>query len=364
MGVGLGVKMMWPLAAQEAEAGGSSELEPGHFLCAALKLAEMPASVFQDVLLDKRLVAVLEEDQRGLRQTLAGLGLRVPADSTPFRRGLRRLLRKDIQEGPRNRGEAIHRSAAARALFARAEAEAREAGEKEIAAGRLVEILLSAPDEDLAAALARIGDIRIDARPAAGKVEIEWLEAYGSDLTRRAREMQSDATRLEKIRCDAVCRVLAEVLFAGPGGKRSPLLLISQGERSAAAVVNDLAHWLVSSKPPTGFRRGRLLEIHSPAILNRETEGSPEARLEKVFQHLEGSKSSILFFDHFHRYLTPSIAGEGLLRRFQTFLKDSGSNCIMGMTEKQYEVHIEQAVSWRKVFRLIWIHDVSPSFQL
>jgi ATP-dependent Clp protease ATP-binding subunit ClpA len=364
MKVGLGVKMMWPLAAQEAAAGGSTELEPGHFLCAALKLAEMPAAVFQNILQDKRLVAVLEEDQRGLRQTLAGLGLRVPADSTPFRRRLRRLLRKDVHGGPKNRGEVIHRSAAARALFARAEAEAQVAGEKEIAPDRLVEILLADPDQDLAAALARVGDLGLAAGPAAGPGGMEWLEAYGADLTGRAREMQSDATRLEKIRCDAVCRVLAEGLFAGPGGQRSPLLLISPGERTAAAVVNDLAHWLVSSKPPTGFRRGRLLEIHSAAILNRESEGSPEARLEQIFQRWEGSKSTLLFFDHFHRYLTPSLAGEGPLRRFQTFLKDSKSNCILGMTKKQYEAHIEQAVSWRKVFRLIWIHDLSPNFQL
>ena len=364
MKVGLGVKMMWPLAAQEATAGEAPELEPGHFLCAALKLAEMPASVFQDVLKDKRLVVVLEEDQRGLRQTLEGLGLRVPADTTPFRRGLRRQLRKDVHGGPRNRGEVIHRSAAARALFARAEAEAQVAGEKEIAPDRLVEILLADPDQDLAAALARIGDIGLDVGPAAGPGGMEWLEAYGADLTGRAREMQSDSTRLEKIRCDAVCRVLAEGLFAEPGGKRSPLLLISPGERSAAAVVNDLAHWLVSSKPPTGFRRGRLLEIHSAAILNRESEGSPEARLEKVFQHLEGSKPTILFFDHFHRYLTPSLAGEGPLRRFQTFLKDSKSNCILGMTKKQYEAHIEQAAPWRNTFRLIWLHDASTHFEL
>jgi len=364
MNVGIGIRMMWPLAAQEAAAGGSPELEPGHFLCAALKLAEMPGSVFLDILKDKRLVAVLEEDQRGLRQTLEGLGLRVPADSTPFRRGLRRLLRKDVQGGAKNRGDVVHRSAAARALFARAEAEARKTGENEIGAGLLVEILLFDPGEALAGALAKIGDIRLAAGRGAGKVEMEWLDAYGSDLTGRARKMQSDSTRLEEIRGDAVCRVLAEVLFAGSGAKGSPVLLISQGERSAAAVVNDLAYWLVFSKSPPGFPPVHILEIHSVAILNRKTEGLPETRLEKVFQHLEGSKSIILFFDDFHRYLTPSLAGEGTSSRFQTLLKKSSTICIMGMTEKQYEAHIEHAVSWHKWFRLIWIHDVSPNFQL
>lgn len=364
MEIGLGIRVLWPLAAQEAAAGGASELEPGHMLCAALKLAELPASAFQDIMPNKELVAGLESDQRGLCVALEALGIRVPADSTPLRRGLRGLLRKRDPKGPGNRGGVIHRSASSKALFARAQAAAQEAGEKEINSGRLVEALLSAPDKALAEALAKMGNIRIDARPAADKAALAWIDAWGCDLTIRAREEKSDNARLEKIRRDAVCCVLAEALFSSHGVKMLPVLLVSRGERHVASLLIDLALWIASSNPPKGVNQGRILEIRSAAILNRDADDTPEDRLEEVFQRAATSKSTVLFFDDFHRYLTPAIAGEGISRRFQTLLNGGKTNCVMGMTQKQYETHVEHAAVWRNMFKLIWVHDTSPNFQL
>lgn len=363
MDIGLSIQMIWSLAAQEAAAGGAAELEPGHFLCAALKLAEMPASVFHDVVSDKDQVAGLEEDQRGLLKILENFGIRVPEVSTPLRRGLRGLLCKKDQGGPEKRGSVIHRSPVTKALFARAETAARECGDKAVGAVCLVQTLLSDPDEVVAGMLARIG-IHIDVRPVVGKVEIEWISAFGCDLTAQAREEKSDDAQLETIRRDAVCRVLAEALFAESGVKTLPTLLVSRGDRRAADIVNDLALWLVSTKPPSGACRVCILEIHSAAILNRDAKGSPESRLEDVFQCAATCKSTVLFFDDFHRYLTPSIAGEGLARHFQTLLNGTKTSCVMGMTQNQYQTHIENAALWRNVFRLIWIHDASPNFQL
>jgi ATP-dependent Clp protease ATP-binding subunit ClpA len=364
MDIGLGVRMVWPLAAQEAAAAGAAELEPGHFFCGALKLAEMPASVFNDVVPNKELVPVLEEEQRQLCAALEGVGIRVPTNSTPLRRALRGLLRKEGSAGQKDRGGVIHRSAHFKALFARAEAAAQQANEKEVGISRLVKTLLADPDEALAAALAQIGNMRIDARPAADEAAITWIDAYGCDLTARARQEKMDDAGVEKIRRDAVCRVLAEVLFAAPSVKTSPVLLVSRGERDAAAVVNGLAKWLVSSKPPAVVSHGCILAIDSAAILNREAGKSPEAGLEDVFKSAATTKSTILFFDNFHRYLTPSLAGEGMARCFQTLLNNAGTTCVVGMTQKQYETCIEHTASWRNVFKLIWIHDANPNFQL
>lgn len=177
MDIGLGIKVVWPLAAQEVAAGGAAELEPGHFFCGELKLAGMPVSVLNDIMPDNELVPVLEAEHRQLCAALEDQGIRVPANSTPLRRGLRR------QE-------------------------------------------------------------------------------------------------------------------------------------------------------------------------------SPEARLEEALRLSATTKSTVLFFDNFHRYLTPSIAGEGMARWFQTLLNDAKTS-VMGMTQKQHE----HTASWRDVFKPMWIHDAKPTFQ-
>jgi hypothetical protein len=155
MDIGIGIQILLPLSAQEAAAAGAAELEPVHILCAALKLAELPAAAFRDAVADKALVAdLIDEEQRGLCKVLKGFGIRVPDNSTPLRRGLRGLLRQNAHEGAGNRGGVLHRSAPFKALFAQAQTEAGEAGEKELGAGRLVETLLSNPDKALALILA------------------------------------------------------------------------------------------------------------------------------------------------------------------------------------------------------------------
>jgi ATP-dependent Clp protease ATP-binding subunit ClpA len=143
----------------------------------------------------------------------------------------------------------IHRSASLKALFARAEAAAREANEKEVGISCLIKILLAEPDEALAEALAQIGKLRIDARPSADKTVIAWIDSYGCDLTARARKEKIDDAGVESIRRDAVCRVLADVLFASPSVKTPPVLLVSRGERNAAAVINDLGNLCTSLQP-------------------------------------------------------------------------------------------------------------------
>jgi ATP-dependent Clp protease ATP-binding subunit ClpA len=364
MDIGIGVQIAWRLAIEEAAAEGAAELEPGHFVCGVLKLAEMPTSSFRDAVPDAAMVSALEENQRKLCKALEDLGVRVPDHSKPLRRELRSLLRKAHPRQKADPSAVIHRSPATKALFAQAESAAHEAGEEEVTAARLVEMLLTNPDEALASALANIGNVRIDALAAAGKGSNSWIDDYGCDLTRLASQENSNETRVETIRRDAVCRVLAESLFNGLGVKAPAILLIARGQRSASVVVNDLAFWLVSSKPPAGVRRSSILEIHSATVLNRESKGSPELRLEEIFQRTLTSKNTVLFFDDFHRYLTTSIAGKRLARRFQTLLSNSKTSCVLGMTQKQYEKHIEKAVAWHKGLRLIWIHDARPNFRL
>ena len=363
MDISIDIRMMWPLVSQEAMAGGASEVEPGHILCGALKIAEVPQAAIQNALQDKNIVAAFAKDQQRLCETLEDMGIRVPDGSTQLRRGLRGLLRKSSRGKAEASDGVMHRSVESRTLFEKATDKARKAGDLELTARCLIETILCEPDEGLAKALAKM-KIHIDARPAPNKAALAWIDTCGVDLTTQARETGPDTARLERIKRDAVCRVLAEALFPASEKKSPPVLLISKGERQAASAVKDLAFWLVSSTPPAGVRQGCILEIQSAAILNNRAEGSPESRIEDVFRQAENSRTTALFFDDFHRYLIPSIAGKGLPNSFQSLLKEGKTNCVVGMMQKQYETHLEKAAVWRNVFRLIWLHDTATRFEL
>lgn len=364
MELGVSIQILWPLAADEATAACAEEIEPGHVFCAALKVAELDPSLFRNALPKQELVARLEEDLPALNSALEQMGIRIPEGSTPFRREIRVLRRKDNRRAPKNQaGAVLHRSADTKAIFALAEAAARDSGESDLRVGRVVTALFTHPDEALARALAQLGDAYIEAQPRSAEGATDWIDAFGFDLTQQAREEDLGGARLSVIRRDAVCRVLADTLFASKGKPR-PALLVSGGERTVAATVRDLAAWLVSSEPPAGIRRGRVFEIDSAVVLDRHREGTPEGRLDRVFRHAADWKSSILFFDNFHRYLARDLAGDGLPRRFRGLLKDTGTGFVMGLAQKQYERNADALAEWRDVFKMIRIHDVNPNFQL
>jgi len=364
MEIGISLQMMFPLAAQESIAGNAVEIEPVHLFCGALKLVEIPSLFLHEALPDKGLVAKIEEDQQNLNQILNEYGVSVPEDSTALRRGLRSLLRKEKAVFTKSHDGLIHRSATAKELFSRAEEAAIAAGEKELSVSRLIALLLKSPDEVLAGAFAKIGHIQITAKPQGDKMLSSWIDEFGCDLTGRASIEKVDNSCLEIIRRDAVNRVLVEVLFNKTGVTPPRALLVARGERLVSSVLEDIAIWLVSPKPPNGVRGGCILEIFSAVILNREGKGSPEARLEQVFQNISESQSKVLFFNDFHSYLTPVVASESLSRRFQTLLNNTKTACVMGMTLKQYEQFIEKSATWRKYFKIIWVHDAIPNFQL
>lgn len=364
MEMGLGIQIIFPLAAQEASSGGAAEIEPGHIICALLKLAEMPSSVLQKVIPKKELTDLIEKDKRELCSIFESFGLKVPTGSTKLRRELRKVLGKNRGGRAGKADKVIHRSAETKALFAKAEEEARKAGEDKIGTGRLAQTLFSSQDKALAEALANIGNMQIDTRLSPKEARMAWIDAYGCDLTAQARSEKPDIEHIESIRRDPVCKVLAESLFTASGNKFQPVLLVSRGKREADDVVNNLAIWLVSSSPPANKSDGCIIELYSASILSHESGDSLESRLENIFQETSKFKSTALFFDNFHRYLTTTPTGENQSHHFKTLLTKLQIPCVMGMTQKQYETYIENNINWSKIFRLIWIHDERPNFML
>ena len=363
MDFGLGIRMIHPLAAQEASAGGAVEIEPGHLLCAALQLAELPVEVFQNVLPADDLVSFLVAEQRGLCTTLNALNIRVPDDSTLLRRSLRRVLRKATHASGDKSDGVMHRSAACKALFARVATEAVDAGDQFVAINRFVETIMAEPDAVLIEALTQVGIVPLTARSTVGRVELDWINSYGFDLTEAARKENAASVRVNAVRRDAACRVLVEAMVATPGSYTLPLLLVSHGERRAATVMRDLACWIVSANPPAGTRNRCVVEFSANAILDDEHE--LRRKLEHIFRQAAAKPETILFIDDFQRYLAALPSADAHWERWvQSLLRASKNLCVLGMTSEHYKTNVENAGVWQNIFNPIFIHEVKPDFQL
>ncbi|HPO14077.1 MAG TPA: hypothetical protein PLI09_11575 [Candidatus Hydrogenedentes bacterium] len=364
MDLGISLQILWPVAAEEALAGGAEEIEPGHILCAALKVVEIDPSLFRDALPSPALLDRLKDELQALSETFNRKGIQIPEGTTGFRRDLRLFLRKENKGNLTNRSGIIHRSEKTKTAFTKAEDAARKHGERELGTAWVVDALFENPDEELAKALIQFGGVYLDVQSITPGEAEKWIDELGSDLTQRAREEKPDIARIAAVRHDAVCRVLAEKLFPGEQGKPRPALLVSRGTRTSAALVRDLSIWLISNEPPGGIRRGRVIEINADALLNRNGETSPEVRLEEIFRYAKEWKNMVLFFDNAHRYLAPKPANSAVPRRLRGLLKEHNVPCILGMTHQQYEAASDALSEWSGLLKPLWIHDMNPDFQL
>lgn len=360
MSMGLSIQILLPLAVEEMKATGADEIEPGHFFCAALKLAEIDPDDLKDALPDSRILEILKRECDRLVELFESRRLHVPQDTKATRRRLRKLLGEDrsARRGRREEeGREIHRSAEAKAAFRRA---AERGGDMDAAA--LVEAILAEPGERLARALAQVegGEWKASSRAVEGAAD--WIAALGSDLAAIARENPPDAARLETIRKDAVCKVLADTLASARPGK--PILLVGHDSRPAAEVLADLAAWVASSTPPPDCKNHKIIAIDSAAILSRSGDDSPEKRLEELFAKAAGWKSATLFFDSFHRYLVPELAGGKVPVRFRQFLEERGRRCILAISPAAHKNHIAGKPEWERLLETIHVQPPIHGFQL
>ena len=359
--MGLGVLLVHKLAADEAVNGNAEEIELGHMLCAVLKLAELPEGTLRRVLQDDRMVSILVEEQHGLCAALNAAHIRVPDDTTLIRRSLRMALRGP-QPVPRGGVDGtLHRSSDCKSLFERVAVEATMAGDRVITVDRLVARILAEPDERLAEVLPRFGIQIHTTKHTKGRGDFGWVEMYGVDLTRESLGEDIQPGRLEALRRDAMCRVVAEAAVGAHRLEARPLLLVSFGARSASLVMRDVALWISRSDSIPIAQRVRLVEIRTDTILNYD--GDVASGIQAVLDMAGADPTTVLFFDEFHRYLVVAHNADWE-RRVRYMLQESKNLCIMGMTGKQYETHVRHSDIWSNSVKVIVIHEIGASFQL
>ena len=313
----------------------------------------------------EHLLRELLEDPEGLA---SGLLQAAGADPDAARGAVERSLDKLPRvEGP---GAGIPQTAQplARALQA-AEDLARRAGDRFVAAERLLLALAKAKGTDAARALAEAG-----AAPAALAAAIDRLrkgrtadsasaeDAYGA-LKRYARDVTelARAGRLDPvIGRDEEIRRTIQVLSRRT--KNNPVLIGEPGV-GKTAIVEGLANRIVAGDVPESLRGKRLAALDLGALVaGAKYRGEFEERLKAVLAEIAATEGDIvLFIDELHM-LVGAGAAEGAMdasNLLKPALARGDLHCVGATTLDEYRKHIEKDAALARRFQALFVAEPS-----
>ncbi len=350
---GVSIQIIWPLAAEEAIAGEFEYIEPSHLFNALLKFTELENGHFERMSEDHDVVKILVEERDAARYKLADHNISVPESSTAIRRALRERLGRGVQH-VRRHGEAIHRSDAAREACTAAEDVARMAGARHWEAVHLLSVLLKDPGTRMVSVLAEF-----EVASSALERETPLLDLYGRDLTALAHAGSNIASETS-LSEDPVCKVVTEKLL---GPSKRNIVLIQAGKRTPEEVIEKLAALFTSNNPPKSARSKRIIEIDLTRLADGTTDTEEiVVRMDALLGEAADVGNIILWLSAAHRYF--AVGHPGLLKVLEQGLNRLETPIIGSMGATGYSDYLKGNPGWKKMFHIVWIHDVQTVQQL
>jgi len=329
--VSVSIELVWNLAAQEAVASAHGNIEPEHLCEALLKFAELPVEEICKVAGDPALSRQIGEEVESVREALS----QRQVDSTAARRALRSRLGMGSRP---YRGGVVHRSQASKDIFEAAARFAHERGADFVCASHLLEALLARPTQVMAEVLADAISPTGPRRP-----RTPLLDKLGRDLTRLAAEGNLPPNPERKAEATALTQILASA------DKRA-VLLVTESDPAARAVLCALAHVLVSGK---SARAWRLVDLTEASTDDHDT-------LNKLLAEAANAQQVIL--------VLPPIAGgrpdhepaPQWPEQVRRIMAARGPQCICRIAPGMLDQLIAADRSWKRVAHLVSVRPAVP----
>ena len=179
------------------------------------------------------------------------------------------------------------------------------------------------------------------------------LAQYSRDLTEAARQNELDPVIGRDDEVERVVSILAR------RSKNNPVLIGEPGV-GKTAIVEGLAHRIVSGDVPAALRSKRVLALSlGPLVAGTKYRGEFEERLKKIIEELRSSSDIILFIDELHT-LVGAGAAEGSLdlsSMIKPELARGELQCIGATTFDEYRKYIESDAALERRFQPVMVEE-------
>jgi len=339
MKISAAVELVWELACQESVAAQFETIEPEHFFAALLKFAELPIEELAKLDPEGTVQGFMDE-VKAVRANLAGRSI----ESTRVRRELRR------RAGTRNhvyQGGVHHRSAASRQVFEGAGRLAAAEGSETLTPNHLMNALFASPT---ALMLEVLGGAVAPA--VAGPSKTPLLDEHGRDLVASAGPGELPAAPSREAECKALLRCMAQKEWR-------LVLLVSEGEEAAKAVVGAASRSLGGEGAGQGLKGKRIVDVTS---LRPPQGGDAEATsaLEKIFAEAAADKDVILFIPGIGSW-DDTESGRRWAEWLQGAVARQAVRCLCRVAPAVFEEHIRKDPAWRALVQAMWVGEDAAS---
>ena len=283
-------------------------------------------------------------------------------------RSIRRALRNSLGQGNHTHKEkTVHRSETCKQYFDSAERIAKKQGSDEVNCLDLLAAIMANPgshiDKVLKGFNIKTGDIENAASCKTEQIrtkkkeksETPFIERYGTDLTKLAREKKLEPLIGRRDELLQVIRTLTKK-------KKSNPLIIGEAGVGKTAIVGGLAQRIVDKKTTPSLWNKRLIEFNMGSLVAGTTlRGQFEERLTNLIEEIEKNPDIIVFIDEIHT-LVGAGSGQGSLDAsniLKPALARGDLSCIGATTISEYRKYIEKDAALERRFQPIMVDEPS-----
>lgn len=177
------------------------------------------------------------------------------------------------------------------------------------------------------------------------------LKAYGHDLTQMCRDGEIDPVIGRKEEVERLILILCR------RRKNNPVLVGEAGV-GKTAIVEGLAHAIVSGNVPDNLRNKRLITLDlALMIAGTKYRGQFEERIKAVMDEIKKNGNVLMFIDELHT-IVGAGAAEGAIDAsniLKPALSRSEIQCIGATTVDEYRKHIEKDPALERRFQTIYV---------